>query len=140
MKNFKDIHIGEIVFELINERNIEMSRVCNFLHCSETELTKMFTLKSLDTDDLLRFSKLLKYDFFRIYSQHLILYSPKIGVYNSSSEKLKTPQFRKNIYTKEIIDYILELIDNQDKSVKQIVEDYGIPKTTVHRWINKYKK
>jgi hypothetical protein len=140
MKNFKDIHIGEMIFDLINERNIEISRVCHFLHCSESALKQMFTSKSLDTDHLLRFSKLLKYDFFRIYSQHLILYAPQNGESNVKNVKFKTAQFRKNIYTKEIIDFILELIDNQEKSIKQIVEDYGIPKSTVHRWNNKYKK
>ena len=46
--------------------------------------------------------------------------------------------FRKNIYTKEIIDFILELIKTKTKTTTEITQLYGIPKTTLHNWIKKY--
>ncbi|WP_449399387.1 transposase [Chryseobacterium wanjuense] len=49
------------------------------------------------------------------------------------------PQFRKNIYTKEVIDFVTELITSGEKNISQVVEKYGIPKTTLHRWIVKYR-
>ncbi|MGG5207674.1 transposase [Chryseobacterium sp. MIQD13] len=101
----------------------------------------MYEEKSIDTDLLLKWSKLLEYDFFRLYSQHMILYSPPNPVNGRKrSEKSVLPQFRKNLYTKEIIDFILELIESETKSKKQVIEEYKIPKTTLYKWISKYKK
>jgi len=96
---------------------------------------------SLDSDHLLKWSKLLEYDFFRIYSQHLILYSPQSSSKSNHSklEKTSLPQFRKNIYTKEIIDFIIELIETKKKTKTQVIKEYKIPKTTLYKWIAKYK-
>lgn len=74
--NFKDIHIGEMIEEGVMESGVEISRICSFLQSSEKEIEKMYKAKSLNSDILLRWSKLLEYDFFRIYSQYLILYAP----------------------------------------------------------------
>lgn len=115
-----------------------MSRICNFINSSEVEILKMYQAQSLDTELLLRWSKLLQYDFFRIYSQHLILYSPP----SAKSETIKPsslPVFRKNIYTKEIIEFILEEIDEGKITKKEVVDKYRIPKTTLYKWIEKYK-
>ncbi|GAA4161465.1 hypothetical protein GCM10022217_27150 [Chryseobacterium ginsenosidimutans] len=99
----------------------------------------MYKSASLDTAFLLRWSKLLEYDFFRIYTQHLILYSPPSALSeNLLQKKTALPYFRKNIYTREIIDFILELLNNGHKTKLQIREEYGIPKSTLHRWIDKY--
>lgn len=101
----------------------------------------MYTAESLNSELLLRWSKLLEYDFFRVYSQHLILYSPP-AKYAAiiENEKPQSPQFRKNIYTKELIDFILELLETKEKTKQQIINEYKIPKTTLHKWIDKYKK
>lgn len=49
------------------------------------------------------------------------------------------PTFRKNIYTKEVIDFILELIETGEKTKAQVIQEYNIPKSTLHKWIYKYK-
>lgn len=83
---------------------------------------------------------LLEYDFFRIYTQHLILYAPPSAKeQDSKTEKSSLPQFRKNIYTKEIIEFILEQIDTRQMTKNKIMERYRIPKTTLYKWISKYK-
>jgi len=51
----------------VTDSGIEMSRICNFMKCPEKEIEEMYQAKSLDTGVLLRWSKLLEYDFFRIY-------------------------------------------------------------------------
>ncbi|WP_317207615.1 transposase [Chryseobacterium indicum] len=99
----------------------------------------MLCKKSTDTQTLLHWSKLLEYDFFRLYTQHLILYSPPTKTRNPEY-KDTLPKFRKNIYTKEIIDFILEILETGYKTKGQIMAEYGIPKTTLHKWISKYKK
>ena len=139
--NFKDIHIDYFINQRVTENGIEISRICNFLKCTEKEISKMYQSKSLDTELLLRWSKLLEYDFFRVYSQHLILYAPISADEKANQQNVNTslPQFRKNIYTKEIIDFILEQIEKKEMTKNQIIKRYRIPKTTLYKWISKHK-
>ncbi|WP_312089206.1 helix-turn-helix domain-containing protein [Chryseobacterium sp.] len=141
MHNFKEISIGQLIEMKVTESGISMSRICNFFKCPESEICKMYKNKSLDTDILLKWSKILEYDFFRIYSQHLILYAP-ISAANKeikNTKKSSLPKFRKNIYTKEIIDFILEQISSGEMTKMQVMNRYKIPKTTLYKWISKYQ-
>lgn len=136
---FKEIHIGNLIKKRTVESGIELSRICNFIPCTEEQVFEMYNASSLDTDVLLRWSKLLGYDFFRLYTQHMILYAPPPS--ENRDQKIKKtsqmPVFRKNIYTREIIDFILELIATGQKTKQEIIEQYKIPKATLYRWINK---
>ncbi|KMQ63507.1 transposase [Chryseobacterium sp. BLS98] len=134
----KSIHIGKLIKIRWKELTISMERTCNFFKLNENEIEKMFELENLNTDYLLKWCKLLQYDFFRLYSQHLILYSPEQR--NIKSKNTSLPQFRKNIYTKEMIDFILDEINTGEKTPQQVMEDYKIPKTTLYKWIIKYSK
>ncbi|WP_394666612.1 transposase [uncultured Chryseobacterium sp.] len=142
--NFKEIHIGSMIKQRMLECGIEMTRACNFLKCTEETILLQLESETLDSGIILRWSKLLEYDFFRIYSQHLILYAPsganhnKDKKQNASTELL--PKFRKNIYTKEIIEFFIDLIQSGEKSKQQIINEYKIPKTTLYKWLEKYKK
>lgn len=137
--NFKEIHIGKLIRKIVKEDQIDPHKIYNYLDISETELTAMYHSKSLDTDLLLKWSKLLKYDLFRIYSQHLLYYAPTSNkVIPNKKNDTQIPAFRKSIYTKEIIDFVLELIQNKTKTASEITALYGIPKTTLHNWIKKY--
>lgn len=137
--DLKDIFIGQLIKQRVLECNTSTDRICKFLKCSQEEIEKIYNNSSIEADILLKLSKLLEYDFFRIYSQHLILYSPQASMkYNCGKTQL--PSFRKNIYTKEIIEFILDLVETQQKSKAQIIQEYGIPKTTLHKWIAKYQK
>ena len=123
----------------VTESGIEMSRICNFMKCEEEEVKQIYLQENLSTDILLKWSKLLEYDFFRIYSQHLILYAPvSADNENTKTQKTNLPQFRKNIYTKEIIDFILEQVSSGEMTKTQVMEKYKIPKTTLYKWISKY--
>ena len=139
--NFKNIHIGTLINQAVTESGIAMSRICNFMKCEEEEVKQIYLQENLSTDILLKWSKLLEYDFFRIYSQHLILYAPvSADNENTKTQKTNLPQFRKNIYTKEIIDFILEQVSSGEMTKTQVMEKYKIPKTTLYKWISKYKK
>ena len=137
--NFKEIHIGRLIEDRVSEYHLDIARIRNFLNCSDEDIQQMYLEKELKTDILLKWSKLLEYDFFRIYSQHLILYAP-VKSENPNREKSLLPQFRKNIYTREIIDFILERIQTNEMSKNEVIERYKIPKTTLYKWISKYKK
>lgn len=140
--NYKDIHIGNLLQKAVLEKEITTEQICIFLNVSESKLHEIFQSKSLDTELLLRWSKLLEYDFFRIYSQHLQLYSPLPSVRNKKREANKTnlPQFRKNLYTTEIIEFIIELIEKGQMKKSEIIATYNIPKTTLYKWIEKHQK
>lgn len=140
--NFKNIHIGQIIEKRVTEGGIEISRICNFMKCTEEEIQEMYTQGNLSTNILLKWSKLLEYDFFRIYTQHLILYAPTSANEKRSKENKKQtiPEFRKNIYTKEIIEFILGKIESGEMTKNQVMERYRIPKTTLYKWISKYTK
>ena len=132
--NFKNIHIGQMIEKIVAESGIEISRICNFLKCTEEEIQQMYESKSLDSEILLKWSKLLEYDFFRVYTQHLILYAPPSAKEPTLEHtKSSLPQFRKNIYTKEIIDFILEQISSGEMTKTQVMEKYKIPKTTLYK-------
>jgi hypothetical protein len=139
--NFKDIHIGKLLKKRIDELNLSDERMLNFLKCDQEALEKMLESKSIDTEILLRWSKLLNYDYFRIYSQHLQLFASSnyLSLENSNNDKTSLPKFKKSLYTKEIIDFVLEEINSKSKTTAQIIEQYRIPKTTLYKWINKYK-
>lgn len=140
MLNFKNIHIGNLIGQQITGNGIEISRICNFMNCTEEEIKRMISSESLPTDILLKWSKLLEYDFFRLYSQHLILFAPPSAHNKTKKQKSTLPQFRKNIYSKEVIDFCLEQIATGKMTKNKVIERYGIPKTTLYKWISKYGK
>ncbi|RXM39731.1 transposase [Chryseobacterium sp. CH21] len=140
MENYKEIHIGSLIKQRVYDLQISMSRICSFFNCTPMDAEKMFNSKDLYTNDILKWSKLLEYDFFRIYTQHLILFSPPNACFSPKKPTGTLPNFRKNIYTKEIINYIIEQITNETKTKQQIIEEYRIPKTTLYKWITKHSK
>lgn len=140
MIDLKNIHIGQLIEKRVLENKIELSRICSFLNCSEKEIDQMYASRGIDSAMLLRWSKLLRYDFFRIYSQHIMLFSSNHKYEKDVSKETSLPQFRKNIYTKEIIDFILNSLKTGEKTKQQIIDDYKIPKTTLYKWINKYNQ
>lgn len=138
---FKEIHIGSLIAALFKERAIDTDRALKFLDLKEDQLNKIFNQKSIDSNLLLRFSKLLEYDLFRVYTQHLVLYAPPTTLNIKVTDNLKStiPQFRKNVYTKEIIEFIVDLIVTKNKTVQEVITQYNIPKTTVYKWLSKHK-
>jgi hypothetical protein len=143
--NLKDINIGLMIKTRVVESEIEMDRICNFFNSTEEKILRMYKSDDLDTKSLLKWSKLLEYDFFRLYSQHLILYAPlSSSGYNRISDEKKSksslPQFRKNIYTREIIEFVLGKISKGEMTKLEIINEYKIPKTTLYKWMVKYEE
>jgi len=141
--DLKNVNIGLLIQKKVTEKEIEMSRICNFLNSTEEEVLQMYQSTDSDTGVLLRWSKLLEYDFFRLYSQHMVFYSPPACMnYNQKAAKnintSSLPQFRKNLYTKEIIEFVLDKINKGEMTKSQVIKEYRIPKSTLYKWIHKY--
>ncbi|WP_426478029.1 transposase [Chryseobacterium sp. CBSDS_008] len=100
---YKDIYMGQLISKRVQELDIDESRIVSFFSLSISETTAMYEEKSIDSRFLLMWSKLLEYDFFRIYSQHLILNAPASGVHDIKSNwKSGMPQFRKAFIPKSL--------------------------------------
>ncbi|KAB1232057.1 transposase [Chryseobacterium viscerum] len=135
--NIKNIHIGSLIRSKVEEYQIPIERISRFLDKTEDDIEKMYHEQSIDTDVLLKWCKLLKFDFFRFYSGHLILYAPQSKMDNRDSQKKSTMVFRKNIYTQEVKDFILEKIESGVMTANEVVLRYNIPKTTLYKWMKK---
>ncbi|MGG5209066.1 transposase [Chryseobacterium sp. MIQD13] len=135
--NLKSIHIGKLIYERVNELRMPVGRIEKFMKCSEEEIEQMYQESSIDTFFLLKWSKLLEYDFFRLYSGHLILYAPPARTHSISKGKDSLPAFRKHIYTEEVKNFILEKIANKEMTLNEVILKYRIPKTTLYTWIKK---
>ncbi|KFF21927.1 transposase [Chryseobacterium sp. JM1] len=138
--DLKNLNIGSMIKNRVAENGIGMSRICKFLNTSENEVLTMYQSSSLDTELLLRWAKLLEYDFFRLYSQHLILYSPQSSMDYVQKRKLpdSLPVFRKSLYNKEIIEFILNKIRKGEMTKSKVMTEYKIPKSTLYKWLHKY--
>ncbi|MGV2452757.1 transposase [Chryseobacterium sp.] len=135
--NIKKIHIGSLIRSKVEEYQISIERISRFLNSTEDEVESMYHAKSMDTDVLLKWCKLLKFDFFRFYTGHLILYAPQARIDNVFTQKENTMVFRKSIYTQEVKDFILDKIKTGKMTANDVVERYKIPKTTLYKWMKK---
>ncbi len=61
--NFKDIYIGKLIQQKVEERHLTYSEFARMIHCARTSLYSIFNSKSIDTERLLQISKVLDYDF-----------------------------------------------------------------------------
>ncbi|AZA82628.1 transposase [Chryseobacterium lactis] len=140
--NFKEIHIGKLIKIKVEELEINEDRISNFFKLPITEIRLMYDSQNISTDHLLRWCKLLEYDFFRLYSHHLILYAPLSAKSNSKETKSSSslPVFRKNIYSRELISFILEQIESGEMTKNQVITEYRIPKSTLNKWSLKYSE
>lgn len=142
MESYKEIHIGEKIKYMVEFSDIDINRICNFFNCSIQDVSEMYTQKTIDTDLLLRWCKLIEYNFFMFYHSHLQLYSPKSATCSlpkAKNKPSKAYQFRKNIYTVEIQEFIMSRYTKGEMSSAEIIEHYQIPRTTFYRWLKKSK-
>lgn len=143
MSTYKEIHIGNKIKTIARLKKLSVSRACMFLKCSAQDIENMYLQESLDSKILLRWCKLLEYNFFMFYHSHLQLYSPSASgakVYTEDKEVVSNYSFKKNLYSPEIIEYVLQQWNSNALSAKEIMKKYHIPRTTLYRWKKKESK
>lgn len=138
----RNIHIGEVIQKVLLEKGYTIESIRLKFGITLRSTMSMLNSESLDTLALLKWSKILKYDFFRLYSSHLMLHH---GISNtltnkSGNVKIDGIQIRKNVYTKELIQFVVNKVRNKEMATKQVISQYGIPKTTFYKWLQKYPK
>ncbi|MDR2684349.1 MAG: helix-turn-helix transcriptional regulator [Prevotellaceae bacterium] len=68
MKQLKNIHIGTIIKEKVEERKMSVAAFARKIHCDRTTIYDIYKRKSIDTELLIKISYALDYDFIhRVY-------------------------------------------------------------------------
>lgn len=62
-RNYKDIYIGKLIQQKLDESHICYAKFARQIHCSRSNLYKIFECKSIDVERLLLISEILHYDF-----------------------------------------------------------------------------
>jgi len=136
--NLKNIHIGQIIQAKVAEQGTKTSRILNYFDCDQETINKMYETESIDTQILLGWCKLLKFDFFRLFVAHLQLHAA-IAVTNGERKVVKpVGEFRKNVYSKEIITFLITEVKNGKMTIGEVITKYNIPRTTIYNWMRKY--
>ena len=65
------IHIGSIIKEKFDEQGLSVSWFAKQLYCDRTNVYSIFKRESIDTALLIKISLILKYDFFKHYSDDI---------------------------------------------------------------------
>ncbi|MFS4428710.1 transposase [Chryseobacterium sp. S90] len=117
MMDLKQINIGQLLKNSVKENHIEIESLCSFFNCEAQQIEQVYSSDTLDTDILIKWSQLLQYDFFRLYSQHLVLYAPpSANGYNQveikKREKLRSFSFVKIFIQKKLLNL------SSEKSIK----------------------
>lgn len=142
MNEYKNIHIGKEIKAIVNLKDISIENICSQLNLSHVQVQQVYKTHQLEVGDLLKWCKLLNFDLFRLYSTHLQIYFPSSSGVNVNPKENEAAtsskyQFRKRLYTPEMISFILNQINNGKMTTSQIIKAYSIPKTTIYRWMKK---
>ena len=142
---YRNIHIGKYIKLRMTEIGMDQGTLAGKLRQSPEQLQGIFSSGDITCHQLLKISRILSYDFFRIYSMNIILYSPPNMGFAIKPEKgqrkgngTRMPNFIKNTYTPQVISYIVSLYRSGELSAAEMTQKYRIPKTTLYRWLKKY--
>ena len=127
--SFKDIYIGKIIQQKVDERGLSYAEFARKINCARTSLYHIFNSKNIDIERLLLISEILQYDFIEeIYlkrKRQQSLLSPCIVLpFNAEGIEVEGD----TIYTDEqIIDQLKEILEKSDDSAGITAEIEAAP-------------
>ena len=62
-KDCKNIYIGKLIQQKVDERRMSYAEFARLVHCGRTNIYRLFNSKSIDIERLLLISDILDYDF-----------------------------------------------------------------------------
>ncbi len=65
------MHIGKLIKQKVEERHKTVVWLARELSCHRSNVYKIYEKSSIDTDVLLRLSRILDYDFFSLYTEEV---------------------------------------------------------------------
>jgi plasmid maintenance system antidote protein VapI len=69
----RQIIIGSLIKEKFKDSGLSISEFASLIACESRNIQKIFNKEHLSVDLLLKISEALKFDFFKIYSEYLLL-------------------------------------------------------------------
>jgi len=84
----KDVHIGSIIKRIIKEKKVKVTAISRELGFDRKRVYSIFDSKSIDTDLLVRFSKILNYNFFLEYHSENLPFMDNIVVAEMDNSKM----------------------------------------------------
>lgn len=104
---FKDIYIGKLIQQKVDERGISYAEFARQIHCAHTSLYHIFNSKNIDVERLLLISEVLQYDFINE------VYLRKLKQPDDQAPYIVIPFKDKGIDTSDISQTLLELLKKQ---------------------------
>lgn len=104
---FKDIYIGKLIQEKVDERGISYAEFARQIHCARTSLYHIFNSKNIDVERLLLISEVLQYDFINE------VYLCKLKQAQEHTPYIVIPFKDQDIDTSDIPQVLLELLKKQ---------------------------
>ena len=133
--NFKKIHIGYVLKSIVYERKLEEEDVLKYFKITKETLDEIYNTRNVKLDELLKWSKFLRFDLFRLFSMHLMLHHGISITKSMKADGNAGISIRKNVYTQEIKVFVVNQIRNEEISVTDAIKKYSIPKTTLYNWL-----
>ena len=107
MQSLRNIHVGTIIKQKLEETTMSIANFAKQIHCDRTTVYDIFERKSIDTELLLRISEVLNYDF-----------------YNEVYLKRKTNNFSKKVFIAiEIEEKNIDKLDLPDTLLTLCLQD-----------------
>jgi len=147
----KDFHLGSMIQEIAGQQQIVASKIVEVLYPSryQNNADKIFKIKDMDIDDVIRISQLLEHKLLEMISDKYLSHLPFSGIYlgkiNASltlyfetkrfliDNKEEESNFLKYIH---IGDIIKELAKEKGWSEQDLAKKYGCNKTLVNYYFN----
>lgn len=104
---FKDIYIGKLIQQKVDERGISYAEFARQIHCARTSLYHIFNSKNIDVERLLLISEVLQYDFINE------VYLRKLKQPDDQIPYIVIPFKDKGIDTSDIPQPLLEMLKEQ---------------------------
>ena len=104
---FKDIYIGKLIQQKVDERGISYAEFARQIHCARTSLYHIFNSKNIDVERLLLISEVLQYNFIEE------VYLRKLKSTDENVPCIVIPFKEKGIDTSQLPNEVLEWLKQQ---------------------------
>jgi hypothetical protein len=118
------VHIGKKIREVFDESSLTVVDFAKQINLSRDGVYKIFGKRFIDTDQLLKISKVLGYDFFAYFS--------------GSLSKTKEPEQKFGFATKDEVENLTKVVHALALEIKKLREE--LPSSKPKRVANKPKK
>lgn len=108
--------LGKLIEEKFQESRLTKTKFAELIHTSRSHLYTIFTRDDINTDQLIRISQVLKYNFFQHFADQFNQYPPRNETVDQGAE-LNEQQHRiaaleqENTYLKEINNLLKEKLE-----------------------------